>query len=48
LTLLTADVWADLRVVQLAARGLPPVAGGMLDQTAQVVEAIELFGEIDG
>jgi len=44
---LTADVFADLRAARLAGRGLPPLAGGLLDQSAQLVEAMELFGERD-
>ena len=35
----TDDVWTLLDAAELLAKGLPPVAGGLLDQTRIFVDA---------
>jgi len=35
----TDDVWEMLAAADLAAKGLPPVAGGQLDQTKSFLQA---------
>lgn len=45
---MSADVWAAYEAADLAKRGLWPVAGGWLDQTAIGLAAIRAFwSELD-
>ena len=39
----TEDVWEVIRFAELFERGLPPVAGGVLDQAVTFVEAVNLI-----
>ena len=39
----TEDVWEVIRYAELFERGLPPVAGGVLDQAATFVEAANII-----
>jgi hypothetical protein len=43
LTLITEDVWEMMELASLYEKGLPPVAGGALDQTASFVGAARLI-----
>lgn len=38
LNLITNDVWQVIRFTELFEKGLPPVAGGTLDQTMNFIE----------
>ncbi len=33
------DVWEAIELARLFRRGIPPIAGGVLDQTAKFLEA---------
>lgn len=39
LELVTRDVWQVIEFAELFEKGLPPVAGGVLDQTKSFLEA---------
>ena len=39
LELITPDIWDLIELAELYKKGLPPVAGGVLDQTAGFVTA---------
>jgi hypothetical protein len=39
LEVITPDVWEAIRFAELYEKGLPPVAGGALDQAANFIEA---------
>lgn len=39
----TEDIWEVIRYAELFERGLPPVAGGVLDQAATFVEATNII-----
>jgi hypothetical protein len=39
LELVTSDVWQVIRYAELYKKGLPPIAGGVLDQAQSFVEA---------
>lgn len=42
----TSDVWEAIELAELFAKGLPPVAGGVLDQANSFVEAARfIFAE---
>ena len=45
LDLITADVWELIRFAELYEKGLPPVAGGALDQAKIFIEAAALVFE---
>ena len=46
LELITNDVWEIIGLAELFEKGLPPVAGGTLDQAKVFVEAARfIFGE---
>lgn len=46
LNIITMDVWETLELADLWEKGLPPVAGGALDQTANFIEAARfIFAE---
>lgn len=38
---ITSDVWEVIRYANLYEKGLPPVAGGALDQAANFIEAAQ-------
>ena len=40
---LTEDVAEALRIADFWRRGIPPVAGGYLDQTDSIIEACEMI-----
>jgi len=45
---ITADIWELIEYAELYKKGLPPVAGGALDQSAGFVAAARfIFGEQD-
>ena len=45
LDLITADVWEVIRYAELYEKGLPPVAGGALDQAKAFIDAAGLIFE---
>jgi len=46
LDIITADVWEVIRMAGFFEKGLPPVAGGVLDQAENFVAAAEfIFAE---
>jgi len=48
LEIITADVWELLEYAELYKKGLPPVAGGALDQAKIFTEAARYIFEIEG
>ena len=45
-TLITADVWEMMELAKFYEKGLPPIAGGVLDQTQSFISAAAfIFGE---
>jgi len=42
-TLVTADVWEAIEFAELYEKGLPPVAGGALDQAQVFIEACRMI-----
>tara|TARA_Y100000310_G_C20035561_1_gene513731 strand:- start:247 stop:462 length:216 start_codon:yes stop_codon:yes gene_type:complete len=42
LDVIPAGTWDVLDMADLLEKGLPPVAGGMLDQTVQFVQAVRV------
>ena len=43
LNLITADVWQAIRFAELYEKGLPPVAGGAMDQAKVFVDAAQFI-----
>lgn len=49
MTLVTRDIWQAIEMTELWREGLPPVAGGVLDQAAVAVVALRfILREIKG
>ena len=45
MTLVTGDVWELLKFAGLYQKGLPPVAGGALDQAKIFIDAVDFIIE---
>ena len=43
LEVITPDIWRVIRLAGFYEKGLPPVAGGVLDQANVFIEAAELI-----
>lgn len=44
--IITSDIWMIMELAKLYAKGLPPVAGGVLDQAHNFIEAVNyIFSE---
>jgi len=43
--LVTEDVWEVIKYAELYQKGLPPIAGGALDQTQSFIEAARFIFE---
>jgi len=45
---ITSDIWFVIKLAHLYEKGLPPVAGGALDQAHSFVEAAEYIFNLEG